>query len=389
MRLRGGRRSRNGARGKRKGGAPLSSSAVLERATAGGAPGSSAEATAAAARRSGGGRPDARTAPPLSSPPPRRRRAASGCTPSPRPGSPAAPGRRRRAHRRGADIESALAEARLFKTAIARWFARVLALPQARSTVRLSTPWTPARARCRVFFAWQVGPSLPALALNNPRCPRRRSPWADRRTRHTCAHPLDTSRGPQVANRGARAPKTATFRRIGRSGALGQPGSSPGGAAARRAATPSRARMYATVPWAGRRSSTRPRAGGPARASFRLRAETADAAPSGPGACAGRRRARVPRRGRGGAPRTARGLRRRPERRPGAGGRRPRTRLRGPAAGDRAGPGSGPARAGSAPATCTTSVGAAEPIADAALALRRGALADPRKRHEVVPPRDF
>ena len=205
VRLRGGRRSRNGARGKRKGGAPLSSSAVLERATAGGAPGSSAEATAAAARRSGGGRPDARTAPPLSLPPPRRRRAASGCTPSPRPGSPAAPGRRRRAHRRGADIESALAEARLFKTAIARWFARVLALPQARSTVRLSTPWTPARARCRVFFAWQVGPSLPALALNNPRCPRRRSPWADRRTRHTCAHPLDTSRAPQVANRGARA----------------------------------------------------------------------------------------------------------------------------------------------------------------------------------------
>ena len=210
-----------------------------------------------------------------------------------------------------------------------------------------------------------------------------------RRTQHTCAHPLDTSRGPQVANRGARAPKTATFRQIGRSGALGQPGSSPGGAAARRAAIPSRARMYATVPWAGRRSSTRPRAGGPARASFRLRAETADAAPSGPRACAGRRRARVPRRGRGGAPRTARGLRRRPERRPGAGGRRPRTRLRGPAAGDRARPGSGPARAGSAPATCTTSLGAAEPITDAASASRRGALADPRKRHEVVPPRNF
>jgi len=210
-----------------------------------------------------------------------------------------------------------------------------------------------------------------------------------RRTQHTCAHPLDTSRGPQVANRGARAPKTAIFRQIGRSGALGQPGSSPGGAAARRAAIPSRARMYATVPWAGRRSSTRPRAGGPARASFRRRAETADAAPSGPRARAGRRRARVPRRGRGGAPRTARGLRRRPERRPGAGGRRPRTRLRGPAAGDRAGPGSGPARAGSAPATCTTSVGAAEPITDAALASRRGALADPRKRHEVVPPRNF
>ena len=164
VRLRGGRRSRNGARGKRIGGAPLSSAAVLERATGGGAPGSSAEATTAAARRSGGGRPDARTAPPLSLPPPRRRRAASGCTPSPRPGSPAAPGRRRRAHRRGADIESALAEARLFKTAIARWFARVLALPQARSTVRLSTPWDSAAHGGRVLAHEVASGSFAACA---------------------------------------------------------------------------------------------------------------------------------------------------------------------------------------------------------------------------------
>ena len=227
MRLRGGRRSRNGARGKRKGGAPLSSSAVLERATAGGAPGSSAEATAAAARRSGGGRPDARTAPPLSSPPPRRRRAASGCTPSPRPGSPAAPGRRRRAHRRGADIESALAEARLFKTAIARWFARVLALPQARSTVRLSTPWTPARARCRVFFAWQVGPSLPALALNNPRCPRRRSPGAGPAdAAYLCASPGHLARPASREPRRARR-KLRYFAESADLATLGQPGEQP------------------------------------------------------------------------------------------------------------------------------------------------------------------
>ena len=153
-----------------------------------------------------------------------------------------------------------------------------------------------------------------------------------------------TPRAARKSRIAARAPRKQRYFAKSAAGALGQPGSSPGGAAARRAAIPSRARMYATVPWAGRRSSTRPRAGGPARASFRRRAETADAAPSGPRACAGRHRARVPRRGYGGAPRTTRDFRRRPERRPGAGGRRPGTRLRGSAAGDRAGPGRADAR---------------------------------------------
>ena len=194
------------------------------------------------------------------------------------------------------------------------------------------------------------------------------------RDRHTCAHPLDTSRGPQVANRGARAPKTATFRQIGRSGALGQPGSSPGGAAARRAAIPSRARMYATVPWAGRRSATRPRAGGPARASFRRRAETADAAPVDPRACAGRRRARVPRRGCGPPPRAARSPRRGPERRPGAGRRRPRARLRGPAARRQSGAGSGPTRAALASMGRPTRPGPSKSICEAATSRWGGAL---------------
>ena len=149
-----------------------------------------------------------------------------------------------------------------------------------------------------------------------------------------------TPRAARKSRIAARAPrKQRYFAKSAHLALWGSPWSSPGGAAARRAAIPSRARMYATVPWARRRKTTRPRAGGAARASFRRRAETADAAPSGPRACAGRRRARVPRRGRGGAPQTARGLR--PERRPGAGGRRPRTRLRGPAAGTARGPGAG------------------------------------------------
>ena len=234
VRLRGGRRSRNGARGKRTGGAPLSSAAVLERATGGGAPGSSAEATAAAARRSGGGRPDARTAPPLSLPPPRRRRAASGCTPSPRPGSPAAPGRRRRAHRRGADIESALAEARLFKTAIARWFARVLALPQARSTVRLSTPWDSARwLSGRVFARLSGSLRCCRLAYARPQQSFKLPPPAIARGGTGGLGILVripwTPRAARKSRTAARAPKIAICRRVGRSGHFG---------AARRAALP-------------------------------------------------------------------------------------------------------------------------------------------------------
>ena len=176
-----------------------------------------------------------------------------------------------------------------------------------------------------------------------------------------------THRFARIAAHGG--PETTKFARLGLAAAA-PPRAGP---APRRAAIPSRTHMYAMVSRAGRRSSTRRRPAGPPRTSSRDRGETLDAAWRHPRAWAGRRRPSAPRRGCGPAARTARGLRRRPERRPSAGGRRPSARLQGPAAGDRAGPGSGPARAGSAPATCTTSVGAAEPITDAASAPRRGA----------------